>query len=338
MTVGESVRFEYGILIPHFGSFASRKVILKDTQRIEAFGFDSVWVRDHLVFHPHDFEDQDKSFIDPMLVLAAVAATTERIKLATGSLIPHRNPVHAALLLAGLDFIAPGRVMAGWGIGTYDHEFDAAQMGGWDRREVLEEQVGIIRKLWEGRKVTHDGKYYKLDQVEIRPVPRAAIPIWYCGNSPAAVRRAVEYCDGWAPGRLPRRDFRKRMQRMTRLANEAGKPAPVAAVIPWVSPAASVEEALAPINMQELFHSAQNYTVPESGSFQTVDDLDGMLLAGPLDRIIEGVRAYQAEGAQHVVFDLRGRFEAWEDCLEILGQELLPALRKEDGLKIVAET
>src|SRR6478736_8692792 len=195
----------YGLLLPHFGEQASRDRLIRGAQAAERYGFDSVWVRDHLVFHPHGMEGQDRTHVDPMVTLALVAGVTEKLILGTGSLIPYRHPIHTALLLSSLEFVAgPGRVIAGFGIGTFDHEFNAAGLGGIPRQDLLEEQVAVMRKLWSGDEVSFEGKYYNFQDVDIHPSPSAerSIPIWYCGNSPASARRAVEYCDGWMPGRI----------------------------------------------------------------------------------------------------------------------------------------
>lgn len=324
----------YGVLLPHFGSHATRDRIVEAAVAIEDYGFDSVWVRDHLVFVPHAHEDPDRTFIDPFVALSAVAAVTKRVTLATGSLVPHRNPVHSALLVASLDFIAgPGRLLIGWGLGTYEHEFTAAGMEGWDRRRVLPEQVAIARRLWAGESVTFSGEFYELEDVQVHPVPKQPIPIWYCGISPAAVRRAVEYCDGWIPGSMPRNAFRERLDRMQRLAEKAGVPVPPAGVIPWVSPGRTVEEATRALDEQALLtaFSARGYVPEGKDKFETLADLGGGVMAGPADVIVEEVRRYQEAGAQHLVFDLRLRFEDWEYCLEYLGSEVMPILKRGDG-------
>ena len=107
-------RREYGVLLPQFGSTASRTRLLDTTVEIERMGFDSVWVRDHIVYKPHTHKDQDKTHVDCFAVLAAVAAVTTRIKLCTGVLIPHRPPIQTALLFCCLDFLAcAARVVAG---------------------------------------------------------------------------------------------------------------------------------------------------------------------------------------------------------------------------------
>ena len=65
----------FGLLLPHFGAFADRDRIIKGSIRAEELGFDSVWVRDHLVFKPHvQFEDPDNSFLEPFTVLTAIGA------------------------------------------------------------------------------------------------------------------------------------------------------------------------------------------------------------------------------------------------------------------------
>ena len=84
----------YGLLLPHFGEQATRPRLMRAIQQAERYGFDSVWVRDHIVFHPHRMEPQDRTFIDPFIVLGMAAALTERITLGTASIVPHRHPIH----------------------------------------------------------------------------------------------------------------------------------------------------------------------------------------------------------------------------------------------------
>jgi alkanesulfonate monooxygenase SsuD/methylene tetrahydromethanopterin reductase-like flavin-dependent oxidoreductase (luciferase family) len=205
--------------------------------------------------------------------------------------------------------------------------------GDWDRRELLPEQVEIFRQLWTGESVEHTGKFYQFDNVDIHPSPAGGtIPIWYCGTSSAAVRRAVEYCDGWIPGRMPRYVFVKRMNRMRRLAEEAGREVPHAGVIPWVSPGRTREEALKALDVPMIISATEKkYGEPPNGRTGDLEDLDGGVIAGPPDVIIEEVRRYQEVGALHFVFDLRARFDDWEECLALLGEEVLPELIRGDA-------
>jgi probable F420-dependent oxidoreductase len=323
---------QYGLLLPHFGEHASREKLLRGAQLAERYGFDSVWVRDHVVFHPHGMEGHDRTHLDPLVALSLVAGVTEKLILGTASLIPHRHPTQLALLLASLEFVAgPGRVIAGVGLGTFDHEFKAVGLGGIDRRELLEEQVKVINLLWSGQEVDFAGTYYTFDGVDIHPSPSApgSIPIWYCGNSPASVRRAVEYCQGWMPGRITLQTFIRRIERMQTLADQHGKPLPTAAVVPITSPGRTREEALAKVNWQGMLKSAvqPGWVTPASGGWNGPDDLEGALIAGPPDLIVEETVKYHAVGLQHLVYDFRFRFDDWLDCIAMIGEEVLPKLR-----------
>ena len=337
--MGDATR-RYGLLLPHFGEHASREQLLEGARLAERLGFDSVWVRDHLVFHPHGMEGQDRTHVDPMVTLGLIAGATERLILGTGSLIPYRHPIQAALALSSLEFVAgPGRVIAGFGIGTFDHEFVAAGLGGIDRRQLIEEQVRIIRLLWTGETVSFKGRFYEFTDVDIHPIPAhpGSIPIWYCGNSLASVRRAVEYCEGWMPGRITIKTFRKRMARLRRLAAEAGKPVPTAAAIPITSPGRTREEALSKVNWQEMMEQARRqWELPDSGKWETPEDLEGALIFGPPEAIVRETRKYHAAGLSHIVYDLRFRFDEWLECVQLLGEEVLPVLRRLDAEEAAA--
>jgi probable F420-dependent oxidoreductase len=283
-----------------------------------------------VVNEPHEYEHPDTTFLDPVVVLSGVAAVTSRIGIGTGTLIPHRHPVAAALALSSLDALAgSGRLTVGIGLGSFGHEFDAVGMGTWDRREVVKEQVGIFRRLWTGERVSHHGTFYDFNDVAISPVPRARdIPIWYSGASRAAVRRAVEYGDGWLPGSLPRAEYRERRQRMAALAAQAGRNVPESGLIPFISPGRTVEEAVAAVPMEAILAMANKRHRRPNG-FSTLEDLDGTLMAGPPERLVDEIRRYEELGASSFVLDLRFRFDDWRDCTELLAAEVLPHFRSE---------
>jgi Coenzyme F420-dependent N5,N10-methylene tetrahydromethanopterin reductase and related flavin-dependent oxidoreductases len=192
---------QYGLLLPHFGPQASKDKILEGAKKAESLGFDSVFVRDHLVFHPHGMEGTDNTFIDPFVVLASIAAVTSKIQLGFGSLIPHRHPLLLALMINSLEYMAGQRLILSLGIGNFQVEFDALGMKDWPRDEVAAEQVEILRKSWTHDHFAFDGKFYKNAEVGFKPRVAKPIPIWYAGATPASVRRALAFCDGWMPDR-----------------------------------------------------------------------------------------------------------------------------------------
>jgi alkanesulfonate monooxygenase SsuD/methylene tetrahydromethanopterin reductase-like flavin-dependent oxidoreductase (luciferase family) len=323
--------YKYGLLLPHFGVHASRENLIKGSVLAEKLGFDSVWVRDHLIFHPHGMEGQDRTHVEPFTVLAAVGAVTDKLVLGTGSLIPYRHPIHSALALSSLERVAgPGRVIAGWGIGASDHEFDAIGQGGLKRGEMLIEQYDIMRKLWAGEEISYEGKFYSFNDVDIHPSPAGgSIPIWWCGDTPLSVRYAAEMCDGWMPGRITLRTFEKRMERLTELSELNSRPRPTAAAIPITSPGKTREAGLASVNWRGILEDAKKtkWELPESGAWEKAEDLEGAVIAGTADDIAEVTWKYHDLGLEHLVYDLRFRFEDWMECVQMLGEEVLPLVR-----------
>ena len=174
---------KFGLLLPHFGTYASLEKCLEGARKAEAYGFDSVWVRDHLVFEPHGIEGSDKTHIEGLLVLAAVAAVTQRLILGTSMVICHRHPVHLAQLFAGLSVISDGRLIMGLGIGGFPHEFMAAGRPSAlaDRAELARINTAICRRLWAGEKVSYSGDTFDFKDVRLKPTPARPIPIWVGG-------------------------------------------------------------------------------------------------------------------------------------------------------------
>jgi alkanesulfonate monooxygenase SsuD/methylene tetrahydromethanopterin reductase-like flavin-dependent oxidoreductase (luciferase family) len=140
----------------------------------------------------------------------------------------------------------------------------------------------------------------------------------------------VEYCDGWLPARTTLATFEKLVTYIRELCQRAGKPMINAAVMPFTSVAANRAAALAPVNIEALIAEANKFPTwikPPSGIFSTLDDIRGFILAGTPAEIAREARAYEAAGADLIVFDLRFRYADWLEQIELLGKEVLPALR-----------
>jgi alkanesulfonate monooxygenase SsuD/methylene tetrahydromethanopterin reductase-like flavin-dependent oxidoreductase (luciferase family) len=320
------------LLLPHFCEHASVENCLEGARRAEAYGFDSIWVRDHLVFQPHGIEGTDNTHIEGFLLLSAIAAATRRIALGTSMAICHRHPIHLAQLFAGLSAISQGRVIMGVGLGGFPHEFAAA---GYPtdiekRAELVRTNEEICRRLWTGERVSLRNSYFDFADVALKPVPVKPIPIWYGGGTPAACRRAVEYCDGWMPARITLATFAKLLGYIQEVCRNAGKPIINAAVMPFTSLSHDRETALAHLNVESLIAAANKFSTwvkPPSGIFSKLDDIRGLILAGtPVDIACE-TRAYAEAGAAHIIYDLRFRYADWMEQIDLLGTEVLPALR-----------
>ena len=324
---------KFGLLLPHFGEHADRDKLLRGSQRAEELGFDSVWVRDHLVFEPHgEMEKPNREFYDALTTLTAVGAVTERIQLGTGSLIPFRHPLVTALMAGTMSqLLGPDRLILGFGAGTFDHEFEAIGWGHYDRVEMVRSNAEILRRVFTENNVSYSDDIFSFEDISIEPKPLGGrIPFWYCGATPRSARLAVEFCDGWMPGRISLATMAKRIETMRQLSEEQGKPMPTVAVIPPTSIEASREEALKHVNIPGLLawaNKAKFAVKPPSGKFETVEDLEGQLIVGNPNEAVQELKKFEALGVEHLVFDFRFKFDKWFDQIELLGNEVLPQMR-----------
>ncbi|WP_246366270.1 LLM class flavin-dependent oxidoreductase [Nonomuraea rhodomycinica] len=172
---------------------------LVDQARLaEELGFDSVWAGDSPVTRPR---------ADPLLVLAAAAALTERVTLGTAVLLPAlRHPILLAHQLATLDLMSGGRLVAGMGAGfptpNTEAEFEAIGVGFKRRVSRMEEAIHAMRRLWSEDEVSYQGTHFSFRDVRLAPRParRGGPPIWLAGGgSDAALRRVARIADGWLP-------------------------------------------------------------------------------------------------------------------------------------------
>jgi len=327
-----ATKLKFGLLLPHFGEQASVEKCLEGAKKAEAYGFDSVWVRDHLVFEPHGMEGTDNTHIEGLLVLSAIASVTKKLTLGTATVISHRHPIHLAQAMAGLSTLSNGRVIMGIGLGTFPHEFAAAGYPNTleDRVNIFKANVTIARKLWAGEKVSYKDNYFSFENVGLKPAPVKPIPVWYGGGTPASCRRAAEHCDGWMPGRIPTATFKKMVQYLGEQCKKAGRPMVTTGAIPITSIAKDKDSALGKVNAKGLINEGNKkptWVKPASGTFSKLEDIEGLLLAGTPADIVRDTKRYEEAGLNHIVYDLRFRYADWYEQIDFLGKEVLPALR-----------
>src|SRR5262249_6887674 len=135
----------------------------------------------------------DASCPSPLLALAATAARTERIGLATGVLLlPLHDVLRVAEQAAVLDGISGGRLFLGVGLGYRDDEYDGFGVARRARGRRMTEALEVLRLAWTGDRRSFDGAFYRYADVRVSPRPvRGTIPIWVGGHARAAVERAA---------------------------------------------------------------------------------------------------------------------------------------------------
>ncbi|MDE2006303.1 MAG: LLM class F420-dependent oxidoreductase [Rhodospirillales bacterium] len=207
---------KFGLRYCNTGPYTDPAKAVALLQAAEEAGFESAWTVEHVVV-PRDYRsaypyspdgrmpgrEPAFSIPDPLIWMAYVAATTTRIRLATGILIlPEHNPVLCAKQVATLDHLSRGRVILGIGVGWLREEFDALGVPFAQRGRRTEEYVAAMRALWEQDEPRFAGEFVRFDGAYMRPKPHAGtVPIVIGGHSEAAARRAGRIADGFFPAR-----------------------------------------------------------------------------------------------------------------------------------------
>jgi len=128
-------------------------------------------------------------------ILGMVAGATERLRLVTSVLVlPYRNPVLTAKMVASLDVLSGGRVTLGVGAGWLKEEFEALNSPGFEARgAVTDEWITIFKQLWSQSPASFDGRFYQYSDIRCEPFPvqKPHPPIWVGGHSRAALRRTA---------------------------------------------------------------------------------------------------------------------------------------------------
>ena len=177
----------------------------------------------HWISHP-------TVWAEPIPLLARLAPEAGQMSLMTSVLkLPLHNPVDLAHQIATLDHVAHGRLIVGVGLGYNVAELEAVGTNRRERVARFEESVGLMKALWAGDAVTHEGRFWTVHDVQMGyvPVQQPNPPLWNASYSVPAAQRAARICDGlyiadqatWAAARELAREYRAALA-------EAGKPGP----------------------------------------------------------------------------------------------------------------
>ncbi|BBZ34636.1 LLM class F420-dependent oxidoreductase [Mycolicibacterium confluentis] len=202
---------EIGLHALGIDSGAERTVIDAVAGAAERAGFSTLWAGEHVAMvdesasrYPYSQDGQmavppTADWLDPLIALSFAAAATTRIELATGVLLlAEHNPVIVAKQAASLDRLCGGRFTLGVGIGWSRDEFDALGVPFEGRAQRTQEYVAAMRTLWRDEPASFHGEFVNFDGIRVNPKPRRGrVPVVLGGNSDAALRRVVEWGDGW---------------------------------------------------------------------------------------------------------------------------------------------
>lgn len=144
------------------------------------------------------FFPAETPFLEPWVVIPAMAAVTERLRFYSWVLkLPIRNPLLVAKTVASAAVLSNNRVGLGVGTSWIPEEFVWCGSDWNTRGPRLREAIEIIRAVTAGGMVEYHGKYYEFDRLQQSPAPSEAIPIYVGGHRKSALRRAARLADGW---------------------------------------------------------------------------------------------------------------------------------------------
>ncbi len=203
---------EIGIHVPQVGPPANTANVASFAKTADAAGYDGIWVFDHVVLQK---EQQSKypyspdgklgfpptmDFLEPLALLAFLAGITERARLGTSVLVlPMRQPVLHAKIMATIDHLSGGRFVFGAGVGWWKQEFEVLSVPFERRGKRMDECLQLVKALWTDEFVNFQGEFYQAVDwtCNPKPVQTGGIPIWLGGGSRGQLRRIGKYADGW---------------------------------------------------------------------------------------------------------------------------------------------
>ncbi len=324
---------DFGFSFPGRGPLATAEILAKLAHKADDLRYSSIFVTDHVVIPatqsaPYPYSptgkfagDWTNGYLEPLALMSYLAGETSRVKLGTSVLvIPYRNPVVTAKMLATLDVLSGGRVILGAGVGWFKEEFEALHAEAFERRgAVTDEYLQLMRACWTQEPVEWKGAYYRMGPVSAMPKPRqkGGIPIWVGGHTDAALRRAGELSDGWHPiGQRPPamllpEEYRDKVAIVRDWARKAGRD-PKAVTLSFRCP------------LEVLPKRAKQ----AAGERQ--------LFRGTAAQVIADVKTYQALGVTHFVFDpVASDVKGWIAIMERFAEEVRPKVQRSSGLRAV---
>ena len=201
-------------------------------QAAEDLGYDHILVFDHVLGADQTKRDSwdrpyniDDMFHEPFVLFGYLAGITEKIEFTTGVLIlGQRQTGLVAKQAAEVDVLTGGRLRLGIGIGWNDVEYEALGQSFSNRGRRSEEQIDLLRMLWTEESVNFEGRYHKVSDAGINPLPiQRPIPIWLGGGEDRVIQRIGKMADGWFPQFQPNSAGQEKIGIMREAAVNAGR-------------------------------------------------------------------------------------------------------------------
>jgi probable F420-dependent oxidoreductase len=234
---------QYGLQLAGGAAVCKGEALREVAALAEELGFDSILIGDHIVIPkrinapwPYDEYVEGKTpysvytemeWLDPFDSMAFVAAVTQRVRIGISVLIvPYRHPFDVARRVATIDVLSGGRFVLGVGVGWLEEEFRLLNIPFKERAQRTREYVAMMKALWTQEQPRFSGRFVALNEdvnVLPRPLQKPHPPIWVGGESVPALKRVVEFGNGWHIGLLTFAQLRPLHDKLKQLMEQAGR-------------------------------------------------------------------------------------------------------------------
>jgi probable F420-dependent oxidoreductase len=301
---------------PAVGPWLPSIAELRETvELVDGCGYDSLWCGDHISF--------PAAILDPLLQLAQAAVVSRRLTFGTSVyLLPLRHPVPVAKQVATLDHLSEGRFIFGVGVGgEFPKEYEACGVPINERGPRLTEAIPLLRKLWSGEPVTHEGRYRpSFKEVPMQPPARqrGGPPIWCGGRSDGALRRAGQLADGWIAYVVTPEMYKAGLDKIALAASESGRGQAKFGTghLLFTRLDATYEKAL----------DAATATLSQRYAMDFRKAAERYAALGSPQQVADRIRAFHTAGVRHVTLDLVGPYEERNRQIEGIARDVMPLL------------
>ena len=217
---------KYGIAIRNMGPQSNRKTIMACARIAEQAGFDAIFVSDHLCIPPDQTEGSGGRYLDVVASIAFLAGMTQRVRIGISVLVlPYRPAVLTARQLAAIQELSGERIILATGSGWMKPEFEALGVDFRRRGLITTETLKVLHHLFSADVPGgFEGKTVRFPSFVSLPRPKRP-PIWIGGNGDAAMKRVIEFGDGWHP-MLPAAELKAKVEELRSTLRAKGKPDP----------------------------------------------------------------------------------------------------------------
>ena len=281
-----------GVLVYAKGGRPRVELNWQMAETAERIGYDSVWVGDSITSKPR---------LEPMAVMAALAARTHRVKIGTAVMLNAlRHPVHLAHSIATIDNISGGRIVLGLGAGRSNNQMfvdEHATVGVpiTERADRMEESIDVLRMLWSQDNVFHPEGYYPLNDVTLEPRPvQEQVPIWLSSNwVQRGLKRVAAQGDGWITNVPSTEMFTKCLDKIEEKGAELGKDVSGIKRALYISVNLNDED--------EALSEGDGFMRAYYGIPYEVVSKQLLCVFGPAQKAIDAIKRYKEAGADYFI-------------------------------------